>query len=119
MADQNSTVRPETITRLQESVDSALAMLAGMQLDVFTPLKGGPMTLEQVAEALGVRPIKLRPLMYALVVAGLLNLEGGVFSNTPEADLYLVKGATGYMGGIGEILSYRWESDVSRNSGQS
>ena len=53
MADQPSEILPETITRLRESVDSALTMLAGMQLDVFTPLKDGPLTLEQEAEALG------------------------------------------------------------------
>ena len=50
--------------------------------------------------------------MYALTVAGLLNLDGDVFSNTPEADLYLVKGATAYMGGMGENLTYRWESTL-------
>lgn len=112
MADQASTVRPDTITRLQQSVDSALAMLAGMQLDVFTPMKAGPMTLEQVAGAIEVRPIKLRPLMYALAVAGLLNLEGDKFSNTPEADRFLVMGTPEYMGGIQGNLSFRWESTL-------
>ena len=33
-------------------------MLAGMELDVFTPLKDGPMTTDQVADALGVGSTK-------------------------------------------------------------
>ncbi|MDA0768699.1 MAG: hypothetical protein O2821_00570 [Chloroflexi bacterium] len=61
MTEQTSTPRPETITGLQEAANSALAMLAGMQLDVFTPVKEGPMSLEQVAAAIDVRSIKLRP----------------------------------------------------------
>ena len=88
MPDQTSSPRPETITHLQQSVDSGLAMLAGMQLDVFTPLKAGPMTLEQVATALDVRLIKLRPLMYALVVAGLLNVQEDKFSNTRRRNTF-------------------------------
>ncbi len=35
------------------------------------------MTLEQMAGALDVRPMKLRPLLYALVVAGLVELAAG------------------------------------------
>ena len=34
--------RPETINKLRFAADAALAMLAGMQLDVFTPLQAGP-----------------------------------------------------------------------------
>ena len=108
MVEQSSSPRPETITRLQQAADSALAMLAGMKLEVFTPLKDGPMTLEQAATAIDVRPIKLRPLMYALVVAGLLNVEGDKFSNTREAEHFLVKGNPAYMGGMHQRLSQSW-----------
>jgi hypothetical protein len=40
--------RPDTVNKLRASADAAFAMLAGMQLDVFTPLKAGPMTAEQL-----------------------------------------------------------------------
>ena len=36
--------RPDTVNKLRFAADSAFAILAGMQLDVFTPLKGGPQT---------------------------------------------------------------------------
>jgi len=34
--------RPETIGALADAVFPAMAMLAGMKLDLFTPLKNGP-----------------------------------------------------------------------------
>ena len=85
-------------------------MMAGMQLDVFTPLKDSPKTLEQVAEAIEVSPRKLRPLMHALVVAGLLNIDDGLFRNTSEADHFLVKGNPAYMGGMSSLLSFQWSA---------
>jgi SAM-dependent methyltransferase len=55
-----------------------------------------------------VRAIKLRPLLYALVVAGLLTFEDDLFSNTLEADHYLVRGKPAYLGGLQEITSTNW-----------
>jgi hypothetical protein len=53
---EHPTPRPDTINALRFGVDSAYAMLAGMQLDLFTPLQHGPMTAEQIAEAIGIAP---------------------------------------------------------------
>ena len=92
-------IAPDTIMRLQSAIYSPMAMLAGMQLDVFTPLKDGPLSGTQVAEAIGVSPGKLMPLLYALVAAELLNVRDDRFSNTPEADLYLVQGSPSYLAG--------------------
>ena len=102
--------RPETINQLRNGAESSLAMAAGVQLDLFTPLKDGPMTLEQMAGALDVRAVKLRPLLYALVVAGLLNVDGELFSNTPEAEHFLVQTSPGYMGGAISDLPRRWSA---------
>ncbi|MGZ8531804.1 MAG: methyltransferase family protein [Candidatus Binatia bacterium] len=90
--------RPDTINKLRSAADAAFAMLAGMQLDLFTPMKAGPMTTEEIANAIGVAPTRLRLLLYALVVAGLLTEEDGRFSNTPEANQFLVKGDPSYIG---------------------
>ena len=79
-------VRADTISKLRFAADAAFAMLAGMQLDVFTPLKGGAMTAEEIASAMGVRSGRLRLLLYSLVAAGLLTEKDGRFSNTPESN---------------------------------
>ena len=56
---------PEIIDNLTSGVYPAFAMLAGMQLDLFTPLGDGPMGAEQLADSIGVEPAKLEPLLYA------------------------------------------------------
>jgi hypothetical protein len=68
-------------------------MLAGMQLDRFTPLKNGPLLATEIATALGVNLQRLEILLYALVRAGLLTVNGGRFGYTPEADAFLVAAA--------------------------
>jgi hypothetical protein len=65
---------PTTIEYHIASIYQPLAMLAGMQLDLFTPLRDGPMSCAEIATALSVRADKLHPLLYALVNAGLLTL---------------------------------------------
>jgi hypothetical protein len=45
-----STPESETLTKLTYAVHPSFAMLAGMQLDLFTPLKGGPMNAAKEAE---------------------------------------------------------------------
>jgi hypothetical protein len=100
--------QPTTIQTLATAVYPAFAMLAGMQLDVFTPLKDGPLTATQQATALRVTAEKLSPLLYALVAAYLLTVEGGRFANTAEADHFLVKGKPTYLGGRHENFSDMW-----------
>lgn len=100
--------RPDTINKLRFAADAAFALLAGMQLDVFTPLQAGPKTAEDIARAIGVGPARLRLLLYSLVAAGLLTEQDGRFSNTPEANHFLVKGIPSYMGDRHAIFSTRW-----------
>jgi hypothetical protein len=100
--------QPRTIQHLATAIYPAFAMLAGMQLDVFTPLKDGPLTTGQLAGALGVKVEKLSPLLYALVAADLLTMEGDRFANTPEAEHFLVRGKPTYLGGRHENFSDMW-----------
>jgi len=81
------------IMSIGSAVYPAFAMLAGMHLDLFTPLKDGPMTTEQIADAINAGSVKLRPLLYALVVARLLTVEGELFANTDAANCFLVRGS--------------------------
>ncbi len=102
------TPQPDIFFQIRNRTRATAAMLAGMKLDVFTPLKDGPLHAEQLASKLGVEAGKLSPLLYALVIAGLLNEEEGAFSNTPETDEFLVKGKAGYMGETHKI----WYSNL-------
>jgi hypothetical protein len=104
---ENAIPRPDTVNKLNSAADAAFAMLAGMQLELFTPLKAGPKTAEDIAHTMGVGPTRLRLLLYSLVAAGLLTEEHGHFSNSPEAEQFLVKGGPSYIGNWHAILSNR------------
>ena len=100
---------PKTIQKLVD-VYPSFALLAGMQLDLFTPLKAGPMCAEQIADAIGVGVAKLKPLLYALVAAELLTVEGDRFANTEEANHFLVRGSPAYMGGVHPLYADLWDA---------
>ena len=102
--------RPETIERLVHSAHGAFAMLAGLKLDLFTPLMSGPMTVEQVSDALGIGVTKLRPLLYSLVLAGLLTVENARFSNTEETNHFLAAESPAYMGARQGTWSIFWDA---------
>jgi hypothetical protein len=103
---------PEIIQRLQASVPEACAMLAGMELEIFTHLADGPRDAATLAAALNVPEDRLQRLLYALVASGLLEQREGGFANSPEAATYLVKGQPIYLGGMHELLSQLWHADL-------
>ncbi len=101
----------DTIDHLITAVYPSFAMLAGMQLNLFSVLRdGATMSPEQIGGALEVRGDKLKPLLYALVAGGLLNVEGDSFSNTPESEHYLVEGSSAYLGRRHENLAWQWNA---------
>jgi len=85
-------------------------MMAGIQLDVFTPLKDGPLNARQVAAVLSIDPARAAPLLYALVAIGLLTVDGDRFANTPEADYFLVRGRPSYIGMRYHAYQRRWQA---------
>ncbi len=109
----DETMKPSTIMRNVNAVYPSFAMLAGMQLDVFTPLKNGPMEAKTIASALDVLEDKLTPLLYALVAAGLLEVENKSFSNTPEAGKFLVRGCPDYIGGLSGFYNMIWHATLN------
>lgn len=94
---------PDTIERYDSALLPALALLAGRQLDLFTPLKDGPMSAKAIAEVLGVDASKLELLLYALVATEVLTEDAGLFSNTREASHFLVRGEPNYIDGGRDI----------------
>ena len=111
-ASKPSELSRATIERHLNAVYPPFAMLAGVRLDVFTALKIGPMTTEDLAQALGVSAFKLETLLYALVMANLLALKDGRFANTAEADQYLVQGRPNYIGHKIAYYAERWAADL-------
>src|SRR5262249_15918478 len=104
---------PSTIETLADAVYPSFAMLAGMDLDIFTPFKDGPLTAAEIARAAGTDQAKTAPLLHALVATGLLKSEGARFANSPEADRFLVRGRPDYIGIRHHAYRRRWNSVLS------
>lgn len=85
-------------------------MLAGMQLDLFTPLAERPRSAEELAGALGWRSDRLELLLYALVAVGLLELDGGRFSAAPVAARYLARNSPAFVGDLHDALHEMWQA---------
>jgi hypothetical protein len=49
----DSDPQPTTLEELEWAVWPSFALLAGIRLDLFTPLKDGPLSAEQLADKLG------------------------------------------------------------------
>jgi SAM-dependent methyltransferase len=106
-------LRPTIIPSLAGSVPQALALLAGMELDLFPPLRDGPLTTDQISQALGVGAARLQPLLALLAATGLLMGEpDGRFTNSPEAAAFLVRGQPGYMGSVHELWADMWRAEL-------
>lgn len=100
--------KPDKFYQIKNSARATVAMFAGMELDLFTPLDDGPLDTEQLASSLSVQADKLGPLLYALAIFGLLTEDGGYFSNTPETSMYFVKGKKEYIGETSKI----WKNNL-------
>ena len=107
-----SDIRPERIEQLGRAVYPSFALLAGMQLDLFTALAAGPQTASQVAAATAADAGKVRTLLYALVGAGLLTVAAERFANTPEAARYLVRGRDGCLLERRNLWSELWAASL-------
>lgn len=70
------------------------------RLELFTRLSGNPLTLGEVAEALGLHPRPAEMLLNACVALGLLEKDQGRYRNTEWAEGCLVKGRKGYYGNL-------------------
>ena len=110
---KESSIEPVAIMRNLHTVFPSIALLAGVQLGIFTILENGPRNARDIAQSLRVREAKLAPLLYALVVAGVLQIEGNVFSNTLEANTFLVKNNPEYLGGLVEFYIMLWSMTQS------
>ena len=92
---------PITTVRLQniaQSYGQSAALMAAVEIGVFTAISKGAGTYEEVAKAVDIQPTNAERLMVMLCAAGLLEKSGGRHSNAPDVERFLVEGEPGYMG---------------------
>ncbi len=101
--DQNSPTggAPVTTVRLQniaQSYGQSAALMAAVEIGMFTAISKGAGTYEEVARALDIHPTNAERLMVMLCAAGLLQKTHGRHRNAPDVERFLVEGSPGYMG---------------------
>lgn len=93
--------RPVTTVRLQniaQAYGQSAALMAAVEVGLFTAVSQGAGTYGEVALALDIHPTNAERLMVMLCAAGLLEKVEGRHRNAPDVERFLVQGRAGYMG---------------------
>lgn len=96
---------PEKIMQLITGGWAAAILGSGAKHGVFGALENGGDNAAGVAKKTGISPRGAQAVLDGLTGLGLLKLEGGRYSNTPEAAAFLVKGKPSYLGGMAEVMT--------------
>ena len=85
--------RAEDVSEIAFGFMGSKALFSALHHGLFTTLAAGPMNAAQVGAKSGLHPERARTLLTALAGLGLVAVKDGVFSNSPAAEAFLVKGA--------------------------
>src|SRR2546430_319472 len=95
-----STLSPEKFIQIGMGFWPAKALMSAVELGVCTELAKSPKNADALAKALAMQGRGSRDFFDALVALGVIERDGDVYRNTPEADHFLDKNKPTYMGGI-------------------
>ena len=110
MADDAATpehVTPEHLLQLGLGFWGSKTLLSAVELGLFTELAKRPATAERLARALELHPRSAHDFFDALVALGVLERQDGLYSNTPETDLFLDRMKPSNVGGLLEMANAR------------
>lgn len=104
----NEPVTPNHIMQLGLGFWASKTLLSAVELGLFTELANGPMQGEAIGARLNLHRRALRDFLDAIVSLGLLQRDSdGLYSNTPEADMFLDRSKPSYIGGMLEMANAR------------
>lgn len=99
---KNPADRPAiTTVRLQniaQSYGQSAALMAAVELGVFTAIAKGAGSFDEIAAATGILPTNAERLVVLLCAAGLVEKQAGRLENAGDVERFLVEGEPGYMG---------------------
>ena len=100
-------ISPDRILELGLAFWGSKTLLSAVGLGVFTELAKGPMPYETLRKHFELHERSARDFLDALVALGMLDREGEVYKNTPEADRFLDRAKPCYIGGMLEMANTR------------
>jgi predicted O-methyltransferase YrrM len=105
------TPSPEHILEIGMGFWASKTLLSAVELNLFTVLGLGPMTVAEVGERVGLHPRSRPDLLDALVSLGLLDRQGdgpqARYANTADTAAFLDQRSPAYLGGILEMANSR------------
>jgi SAM-dependent methyltransferase len=107
MASAQQTTTPEKVLQLGLGFWGSKTLLSAVELGVFTELAGGPLDADELAGRLGLHPRSRSDFLDALVALGMLERDGGRYSNAADTDLFLDRAKPSYVGGLLEMANAR------------
>lgn len=105
--EDRSKISPERIMQLGLGFMASRTLLSAVELGLFTTLAGNPMDGETLSKRLGLHPRGAYDFLDSLVALGILERAEQIYSNTPEADFFLDRAKTSYIGGMLEMAGAR------------
>ena len=100
-------VGPEHILQVGMGFWASKTLLSAVEIELFTELARRPGPLEDVSGRLGLHPRSARDFLDALVALKFIQRRDGVYSNTPETEIFLDKHKPTYIGGMLEMANHR------------
>ncbi len=109
---KEATPRPDTVRlqRIMKQFWESAALMAAVELGLFTAISQGKDTIGSAARALGISALNAERLMTALTAMGLLEREGERLRNAPDVERFLVEGHSSYAGPWMLFGKPRWEA---------
>lgn len=98
---------PEKIMQLGMGFWASKALLSAVELELFSELAKQPEDLDALQRRMGLHPRSAQDFLDVLVSLGMLERQEGIYSNTPETELFLDKNKPSYIGGILEMANHR------------
>ena len=105
--DSNGQLTPARIMQVGTGFWASKVLLSAVEIGVFTELAKGPEEFSKLSGRMGLHPRSARDFLDALVALGFLHRSNEVYSNAPEADLFLDRRKPSYVGGILEMANAR------------
>lgn len=98
---------PAHIMQIGVGFFASKVLLSAVEMGVFTELANGPEEFSVLAGRMGLHTRSARDFLDALVALGFLQRANGIYSNTPETELFLDRRKPSYIGGILEMANAR------------
>ncbi|HEX3036304.1 MAG TPA: class I SAM-dependent methyltransferase, partial [Thermodesulfobacteriota bacterium] len=106
---KETNVTPEKIIEDLWMARASQALVAGIELDLFTHIYAGKKTAEELARAANASEHGVERLLNALVGLGYLRKNGNKYKLEPVSEKFLVQGKDSYMGGFTHETRLTWD----------